>query len=205
MTEKEDFGFTSPSRLEQIGDKHCKQAKEQAAAGWRRKAMTGLTCRDRVGHKWLSFAIVVVLFSWMAPLQTRAATEDDVFQQAINYIFTGRIDPDSKRQPEIVDRDACVVVVPESNFSGYARYYLKRFKMNVSRISKRYAGRRVFYQLEVEGDNVIVESLKADKTTVDFGLRVAHISLPGDIDQTEKALKLIFAEYCKPDKPKSLF
>ena len=93
--------------------------------------MTGLTLRKRSGYKRLSFAIAVALFCWMAPLQTRAMTEDDVFQQAINYIFTGRIDP--KNHPEIVDRNACVVVIPEPNFNGYARYYLKRFKMDVSR------------------------------------------------------------------------
>ena len=29
MTEKEDFGFKPPSRLEQIGDKHCKQAEDR--------------------------------------------------------------------------------------------------------------------------------------------------------------------------------
>jgi hypothetical protein len=77
--------------------------------------------------------------------------------------------------------------------------------MEIYRISKRYAGRRVFYELEAEGDDTIFESLKADKTTVEFGLRSIHISLPGNIDQTEKALKLVFAEYCKRDKQKSLF
>jgi len=35
-------------------------------------------------------------------------SEDDVFQQAVNYIFTGRIDP--KDGPEIVDPKACIVV-----------------------------------------------------------------------------------------------
>lgn len=167
--------------------------------------MTGLTFWKRSDYKRLSVTIAVALFPWMAPLQTRAMTEDDVFQQAINYIFTGQIDPNPKHQPEIVDRKTCVVVVPKPNINGYARYYLSRFKMDVSRISKRYAGRRVFYELEVEGDDIIFESLKADKTTVEFGLRSAHISLPGNIDQTEKALKLVFAEYCKPDKLKSLF
>ncbi|MFZ1882740.1 MAG: hypothetical protein WAU53_03850 [Rhodoplanes sp.] len=167
--------------------------------------MTGLTFRKRSDHKRLSVAIAVALFLWMAPLQTRAITEDDVFQQAINYIFTGQIDPNPKHQPEIVDRKTCVVVVPKPNINRYARYYLNRFKMDVSRISKRYAGRRVFYELEVEGDDIIFESLKADKTTVEFGLRSVHISLPGNIDQTEKALKLVFARYCKPDKLKSLF
>jgi hypothetical protein len=168
--------------------------------------MTGLMFPKRSGYKRLSFAIVVAFFAWMALQQTRAVTtEDDVFQQAINYIFTGQIDPNPKHRPEIVDRKACVVVVPEPNSNRYARYYLKRFKMDIYRISKRYAGRRVFYELEVEGDDTIFESLKADKTTVEFGLRSIHISLLGNIDQTEKALKLVFAEYCKLDKQKSLF
>jgi hypothetical protein len=167
--------------------------------------MTGLTFRKRSDYKRLSVTIAVALFPWIAPLQTRAMTEDDVFQQAINYIFTGQIAPNPKHQPEIVDRKTCVVVVPKPDINGYARYYLKRFKMDISRISKRYAGRRVLYELEVEGDDIIFESLKADKTTVEFGLRSTHISLPGNIDQTEKALKLVFAEYCKPDKLKSLF
>jgi hypothetical protein len=47
--------------------------------------------------------------------------------------------------------------------------------------------------------------LKADKTTVDYGFKSAHISLAGNIDETKKALHLIFAEHCKPDKPKSPF
>ena len=164
-----------------------------------------MSIQKRSGHKWLFFTIAVALFPWTTVVQTRVMTEgeDDVFRQAINYIFTGQIDPDV--HPEIVDRKACIVVIAQPNFNGYARYYLKRFKMDVSRISKKYAGRRVLYELEVEGDDVIFESLKADKTTVEFALRSAHISLPGDIDQTEKALKLVFAEHCKPDKPLSPF
>jgi hypothetical protein len=193
------------------------------AYGWARKNESGLLEKDRQrrvppepeaiwgmsvqkrGHEWLFFIFVLALFPWTTVVETRAMTEaeDDVFRQAINYIFAGRIDPDI--YPEIVDRKACIVVVPQPNFNGYARYYLKRFKMDVSRISRKYAGRRVYYELEVEGDDIIFESLKADKMTVEFGLRLAHISLPGDIDQTEKALKLVFAEHCKPAKPFSPF
>lgn len=164
----------------------------------------GLALRKRSGHKRrLSLPIAVASFLWMIPLQTRSMSEDDVFQQAINYIFTGLIDP--KNHPEIVDRKSCIVVVPEPNLNRYARYYLNRFKMDVSRISKKYAGRQVSYELEVEGDDIIFEYLKADKTTVEFGFKSAHISLLGNIDQTEKALKLVFAEHCKADKPKPPF
>ena len=77
--------------------------------------------------------------------------------------------------------------------------------MDVARVSKKYSGSQVLYELEVEGDDVLLEFVKLDKTTVDYGFRSAHISLPGNIEQTEKALRLIFAEHCKTDKPKSPF
>ena len=97
--------------------------------------MTGLAFRKRSGHKIrLSLAIAVASFPWTVPLQTRAIIEDDVFQQAINYVFTGRIDP--KDRPEILNKKSCIVVIPEPNLNRYARYYLNRFKMDVSRISK---------------------------------------------------------------------
>ena len=90
-------------------------------------------------------------------------------------------------------------------FKRFARYYLGRFKMDQSRISKKYSGHDVSYELEVEGDGVVLEFLKSDKTTVDYGFKSAHIALPGNIDRTEKALALIFAEYCRAEKPKTPF
>jgi hypothetical protein len=166
--------------------------------------MTGLALWTRSGPRvWLSLAIAAASILVLVPLQTRAMSEDDVFQQAVNYIFTGRIDP--KGGPEIVDPKACIVVLPEPDLNRYARYYLNRFKMDVSRISKKYAGRQVLYELEVEGDDVILEFLKADKATVNFGFKSAHISLPGNIDRTEKALHLVFDGHCKADQPKSPF
>jgi hypothetical protein len=166
--------------------------------------MTDLALRKKSDHRlWRSSVIAVLSFVWMVSLQTRGVTEDAVFQRAINYVFTGRIDP--KNHPEVVDQKSCLVVIPEPNLNRYARYYLNRFKMDVSRISKKYTGRQVFYELEVEGDDIIVEYLKADKRTVELGFKSAHISLPGNIEQTEKALKLIFAEHCKAEKPGSPF
>lgn len=126
-----------------------------------------------------------------------------MFQQAVNYVFTGRIDP--RDGPEIVDRKSCVVVVPDPKYKRYARYYLSRFKMDIARVNKKYSGPQVFYELEVQGDEVLLEYLNADKTTVAFGFKSAQISLPGNIDQTERALKLIFAGHCKADKPKAPF
>lgn len=144
--------------------------------------MADLVRTNDSSHKisWCS-AVAAVSLVWTAPLQNRAVAEDDVFQQAVNYVFTGRTDPQDG--PEIVNRKSCVVVVLDAKFKRYIRYYLSRFKMEASRISKTYSGSRVSYELEVEGDDIIVEYLKIDKTTVDFGLKSAHISLPGNIDQ----------------------
>ena len=68
--------------------------------------------------------------------------------------------------------------------------------MDIARISKRYAGPQILYELEY---------LNTDKKTVAYGFKSAQISLPGNIDQTEKALKLIFSGHCKSDKPKAPF
>ena len=166
--------------------------------------MTGLAHPESGRRrKRLSFAAATLSLLWAMPQQARAAAEDDVLQQAINYVFTGTIDPQDG--PEIVDRKSCVVVVSEPRFKRYARYYLTRFKMDVARFSKKYSGHDVSYELEVEGDSVLLEFLKPDKTTVDYGFKSAHISLPGNIDRTEKALALIFSEYCKVERPRTPF
>ena len=150
-----------------------------------------------------------VLVSVLAPLfltvnaPGRAVAVEDRFQQAVNYVFTGRIDPENG--PQIVDPKACTVLVPEKKFNRYARYHLTRFKMETARISKKYAGSQTIYELEVEGDDILLEYLKADKTTVDYGFRSAHIALPGDPDQTEKALAFIFSQYCKVEKSRRPF
>ena len=168
--------------------------------------MTGVLFLNEGCHKIrLSLAVAVALVSFfrMDSLQNRVVAADDVFQQVVNYVFTGRTDPNDS--VEIVDRKSCIVVVPEPKFNRYARYYLKRFKMDLARISKKYAGAQTLYELEVEGDDVILEYLKADKTTADYGFKIAYISLPGNIDHTEKALRIIFSEYCKADTLKSPF
>ena len=173
------------------------------SASGRTKQTARSALLNRRGRKFrLSLAIAAASLLWTVALQTRAVPGDDLFQQAVNYVFTGKINP--KAAPEIVDRKSCVVVVP-AKFEGYARYYLTRFKMDEARFSSRYSGRDASYELEVAGDDIIVEYLKPDKTTVDYGFKSAHISLPGNIDQTKKALALIFTEYCKAEKPKSPF
>jgi hypothetical protein len=198
-------GFKAPRRTANIlADPGERRPIADSPVGYGNEAMAGPVLSNRSGRTiGLSLAIAVAVFSCsIAPL-ARAASEDDLLQQAVNYVFTGRIDPSDA--PEIVDRKSCVVVLPDPKYKRYARYYLSRFKMDIARISKRYAGPQVLYELEVQGDDVLLEYLNTDKKTVTYGFRSAQISLPGNIDQTEKALKLIFSGPCKADKPKAPF
>jgi hypothetical protein len=171
----------------------------------RHEPALGLDRRVRAFRSRTALALALVLASSLSTVvaQSRAADAEDRFQHAVNYVFTGKVDPPNG--PEIVDRKACVVLVPEPKFNRYARYYLRRFKMDTARISKKYAGSQTLYELEVEGGDVVLEYLKADRTTVDYGFRSAHISLPGDPDQTDKAFQLIFSQYCKAERPRSPF
>lgn len=161
------------------------------------------TARASGSRTSLAAVLLVTCCLGMGIGQIRAIGAEDRFQQAVNYVFTGKLDPPNP--PEIVDRKTCVVLVAEPKFNRYARYYLNHFKMDTARISKKYAGSQTLYELEVEGDDVVFEYLKADKRTVDYGFRSTHISLPGDPDQTEKAFALIFSQYCKAERPRSPF
>jgi hypothetical protein len=146
---------------------------------------------------------LVAVFAIAGTVQVVAQEPDLLFLQAVNYLFTGRIDPPDG--PEIVDAKSCIVIVPEPKFNRYARYYLNRIKLDTARISKKYAGPQVIYEWEVDGDDIIFEYLKPDKKTVDYGFRSAHIQLPGNIEQTERAIALIYSKYCKQDQQKGPF
>jgi hypothetical protein len=174
-----------------------------APGGYENEAMASLAYlnKNRYKLRW-PLTVTAVSFLWMTPLQIRAVAEDDLFQLAVNYVFTGRIDPPDR--PEITDQKSCIVVVFDSKFQTYVRYYLSRFKLDSARISKTYSGQQIFYVLEIEGDDIVVEHLNPDKTTVARGFKSAQISLPGNIDQSEKALRLI-VDHCKADKPKPPF
>jgi hypothetical protein len=146
------------------------------------------------------FLVVLLITACAAP--PRAATRDDLLQKALNYVFTGTVDP--KDAPEIVDLAACAVVLPDPRYPRFIRYYFGRIRPDNSRITKDYAGRKTLYKLEIESDNVVIEYLTADKTGVTQSFRSAQIDLPGDIEQTQKALKVI-ADRCKGDGSKSPF
>ena len=144
----------------------------------------------------------VVVFLWIVPPQIRALAEDDPLQKAVNYLFTGRNDPQDA--PEILDRKSCVVVVPDPKSKQSIRYYLGRFRMDTAFINKTYAGSETIYSLDIKGAEVIVEYLDLGKSTVLHGHKSAQISLPGDIDQTNKTLALI-ASLCTNGKTKGQF
>jgi len=148
-------------------------------------------------------AAAAVSFLSLASFQTRAQGETDLFQQAVNYIFTGYVDP--QNGPEIVDRKSCVILLRDPNFNQYIRYYLSRFKMDDALFDKKYSGSRVSSEMTIKGDDTVIEYLKPDKKTVIQAYRSAQIALPGDIDQTRKALRIVFTNYCKADTPKTLF
>jgi hypothetical protein len=139
----------------------------------------------------------------MALLQISAAAEDDVLQQAINYVFTGTIDP--KDGLEITDRKSCVVVVPDPKWKRSVRYYLPRLGLDDPRIDSTYSGRQARYHLDAQSDQVVVEYLSPDKKTVVNAYKSAQIPLPGDVDQTKKALQLVAARCKRDDAPKLPF
>jgi hypothetical protein len=149
----------------------------------------------------LTVATLCVL--WTAPLQDQAAAADDLFQNAVNYVFTGRIDP--PQAPEIVDRQSCVVVLRDPKYDRYIRYYMSRFRMDTADFSKTYAGSQVLYDLEVDSDNVLLEYLDNEKKIVTRAYKSAHIPLLGNIEQSQKALKIIFSDYCKARKQQDPF
>jgi hypothetical protein len=146
------------------------------------------------------FAIAILLLASIVP-HTRAFADSDKLRQAINYVFTGSID--AHDTIKVIDPKLCVVVVSEPERNRSVRYHLSRFKMDTTRFEKRYVGRTPTYQLYVEGDDDVVEFLNPDMT-VSHAHRTARFPLPGDIDQSERALRVI-ADQCKPEKPKPLF
>jgi hypothetical protein len=136
-------------------------------------------------------------------LQTPAVAAPSVFQQAVNFVFTGKLDP--KNGPEIVDAKNCVVVMRDPKFNRYIRYHMSRFKMDEALYTKKYSGRNAYYELSVKGDDVVVEYLSPDKKNIIQGYRTANIRLPGNIDQTRRALAVIYKDRCKAEQPKTPF
>jgi hypothetical protein len=76
--------------------------------------------------------------------------------------------------------------------------------MDTARFTKKYAGTQTLYELDVDGDTPIIEYLAMDKKTITQSYKSAQIPLPGNIDQTQKALQIITRQ-CKSDQPKSPF
>jgi hypothetical protein len=168
------------------------------------QSMLGLALPNGTGRRF-GWLVVVAAASLLgaAGLRTPARAGEDLFQKAVNYVFTGQVDP--REAPEIVDRKSCVIVMRDPKFNRYIRYYLLRFKMDDALFDKNYSGSRVSYRLSVKGDDILIEYLDPDRRTVMQGYRSAQIPLPGEIEQTQKALQIIFTDHCKAEKQKSPF
>ncbi len=164
-------------------------------------AMRGRTQSGK-GPLTIALCLTAVGVASVLATTSRASAGADVFQQAVNYVFTGRIDPPDAL--EIIDRKNCVVGMQDPRFNRYTRYYLSRFKLDAARINKRYSGSRAVYDLDVQGDDVILEYLATDKKTVLQAYKSAQISLPGEFDSTQKALKII-SDSCKSEGAKAPF
>ena len=147
------------------------------------------------GNERASCLVAGGLWLGLAAAQSPASGAEDRFQLAIDYVFTGRLD--ATNGPEITDRRSCIVLVPEPKFNRYARYYLSRFKMDTARISKKYAGAQTLYELEVEGDDVVLEYLKADKTTVDYGFRSRTSPCPASQTRPRRRSRLFSRNIAK--------
>jgi hypothetical protein len=148
--------------------------------------------------------IGLAALAWLAAGGVAVAAPADLFQQAVAYIFTGRVDP--PEPVEIVDRKACIVIVPDARFKRLVRYHLASFDMDHARFNTRYSGTRAVYELDVRGDDVILEYLDPLSRNVLQSYRSAQIALPGAIEQTRRALDVVFAEEnCKPPAQKTPF
>jgi hypothetical protein len=148
-------------------------------------------------------ALGLVLLGSIHPQDRAWADDGDLFQRAVNYAFTGQVDP--KEAPQITDREGCIVVMRDPKFNRFIRYHLRRFKMDDALFDKNYSGSRVSYELNVKGDNTLLEYLDPDRKTVLQAYRSAEIPLPGEIDQSQKALKIIFSQFCQSEKQKAPF
>ena len=143
-----------------------------------------------------------VFLTFFCTLPTLAAQKDDLLQKAFNYVLTGDLDP--KDAPEIIDPTSCVIVLRDPKYPRFIKYYFARITPDNSRITKDYAGRKTLYKLDIESANVVIEYLSADKATTVEAFKSAQIDLPGDIEETQKALKVI-SQRCKQERSSSPF
>ncbi len=168
------------------------------------RAVVRRTCIHRVWAELMRrvSAIAVAAMVGLVPMHSQSVAEDDVLEKAINYLFTAKTDPSDGL--EFVDRKSCAVLVSDRKNKRFAKYYLSRFHMDDSSIIKRYAGSHVLYQLEVRGDDTIVEYTNLDKTTVIQAYDSAQIPLPGTLEEIRKSIKII-SSACKPENVKAPF
>lgn len=151
-------------------------------------------------NKTLNAAIISVFAALIFATPYHAIASDDVFRQAVNYVFLGNVNGDPTPDGERIlsaDQDTCVVVkedVFRTNSSTTTRqwkYYLKRIlAMN----SSPYGG------LLIEGDEPVAQLLVKDGDVwkIISSEKRTLIPLYGNIERTTNALRLIFSKFCPP-------
>ena len=132
----------------------------------------------------VNVAIVVTTMAWTGT----AASGDDEFRQAVNYVFSGN--PEGKI-PQllsgVVDQNECIISVETPGHSWV--YYMKEIKPDSVVIDEQNG------KVSFAGDNTIVEHTFEGFPKIEKDNK-SSITLRGDVQRVKDALKLIFTKYC---------
>ena len=132
-----------------------------------------------------------LLFAAVLVFQSQARVEDirpDDMEQAINYIFTGDINPPSDNFifPTIVDRGNCVVSVRDASQTFQRIYYFNNVNENgFGLIRKRFGS-----YLKLEGDLHVINNGGQM-------MKYFEISVYGDPERSLHALASLYDRWCK--------
>ena len=141
-------------------------------------------CIRRGNMRSVNVAIVVTTMAWTGT----AASGDDEFRQAVNYVFSGN--PEGKTPQllsEVVDQNACIISVETPGHSWV--YYMKEIKPDSVVIDEQNG------KVSFAGDNTVVEHTFEGFPKIEKDNK-SSITLRGDVQRVKDALKLIFTKYC---------
>jgi hypothetical protein len=151
-----------------------------------------------ISRKHIHAACGMVLL--MVSVATISAAEDDIFQQAINYVFLGNVKGEPFLGIRIIsaDKNTCAVVQEEmiGSNSGYVvvqnKFFLKKITAMEFKPFTPHAA------LAIEGDETIVERIDSNRRVTNF--KHWQIPLPGNVERSRRAVNRVFSEYCMPEK-----
>ena len=132
----------------------------------------------------VNVAILATTMAWAGT----AASSDDEFKQAVNYVFSGN--PEGKTPQllsEVVDQNECIISVETPGHSWV--YYMKEIKPDSVVIDEQNG------KVSFAGDNTIVEHTFEGFPKIEKDNK-SSITLCGDVQRVKNALKLIFTKCC---------